>query len=129
MGLSSVRRWAYEFCLSQDELVKWELRRLYHRRQAYYTAHGFPDFPFLREMMCGPSLQIEVTTSLFQAQVRSEDGSYTWNIREDGLVWKEKLLEPGQLSDASLQRIEDRFRRKQELAQGAVPSCLACLRN
>ena len=29
--------------------------------------------------------KIEVTTSLFR-QVRSEDGSYTWNIREDGLV-------------------------------------------
>ena len=35
--------------------------------------------------------KIEVTTSLFQAQVRSEDGSYTWNIREDGLVWKEEI--------------------------------------
>lgn len=84
----------YEFTLSKDELVKWELRRLYYRQRAYYTANGrfTSDFSLLKgddEWTIDP--KIEVTTSLFQASVLSEDGTYTWNIREDGLIWREEV--------------------------------------
>ncbi len=81
-----------EFVLPEDELVKWELRRLYYRQRSYFAQHGryCPDFAVLKgaeEWSIEPRL--EVTTSLFQARVVRS--GYALNIREDGRVWVEHL--------------------------------------
>ena len=81
-----------ESVMHPDELIKWELRKLYYRQRNYYVGHGrfCSDFELLTgedDWRINP--QIEVTTSLFQAHVISQDGKYSINIREDGRVWEE----------------------------------------
>ena len=80
------------FELPPDELLKWELRRLYYRQRNYYAQHGSftSDFSLLKgtdEWRIEP--KIETTTSLFQASVSASDGKTRLNIREDGQLWEE----------------------------------------
>lgn len=82
----------HEFRLDPDEILKWELRRLYYRQRNYYAQHGrfCAEFSLLKgddKWTIDPV--IEITTSLFQAWVRSTDGKSRLNIREDGCFWKE----------------------------------------
>lgn len=81
-----------EFKLNPDELLKWELRRLYYRQRTYYAQHGvfstsFADLKGSDTWTIEPT--IEVTRSLFQASVLASCGKGYLNIREDGLIWKE----------------------------------------
>ena len=81
-----------EFTIPADEMIKWELRRLYYRQRNYYERHGqfCPDFGELRgsdSWTIEP--KIEVTRSLFQATVNSTDGRSAISIREDGCIWEE----------------------------------------
>lgn len=83
-----------EFAIPPDDLIKWELRRVYYRQRNYYDRYGrfCPGFDELKgddDWTIRPS--IEVTKSLFQASVISEDARSTINIREDGHVWEETL--------------------------------------
>lgn len=82
-----------DFAFHPDELLKWELRRLYYRQRNYYQEHGgfCADFALLKgEDTWSIKPTIEVTTSLFQASTASYDGRYSINIREDGYIWKER---------------------------------------
>ena len=81
-----------EFTIPADEMLKWELRRLYYRQRNYYERHGrfSADFEELRgndSWTIEP--RIETTRSLFQATVDSTDGRSTISIREDGYIWEE----------------------------------------
>lgn len=81
-----------EFQMDPDELLKWELRRLYYRQRNYYAQHGAfsNDFDLLKgddQWIINPV--IETTTSLFQASVLASDGRTRLNIREDGQIWRE----------------------------------------
>lgn len=81
-----------EFQLDPDELLKWELRRLYYRQRNYYAQHGVfsADFTSLKgEDQWTIDPVIETTTSLFQAWIVATDGRTRLNIREDGQIWRE----------------------------------------
>ncbi|WP_106769754.1 carbohydrate-binding family 9-like protein [Paenibacillus faecalis] len=80
------------FELPQDELLKWELRKLYYRQRNYYEVHGA--FATDKKLLMGDEVWsidpvIETTRSLFQITVPSSDGSGYFSIREDGKLWKE----------------------------------------
>ncbi|MFD2614938.1 carbohydrate-binding family 9-like protein [Paenibacillus gansuensis] len=80
------------FELPPDELVKWELRKLYYRQRNYYEAHG--RFTREAEKLMGDeswSIQptIETTSRSFLLSAPSVDGTATIYIREDGKLWKE----------------------------------------
>ncbi|WP_337104100.1 carbohydrate-binding family 9-like protein [Paenibacillus sp. YIM B09110] len=80
------------FELPADELIKWELRRLYYRERNYFEAHGHfsRDAKLLMGEDCW-SIEpiIETTSGLFQIKAPSSDGQSVFCIREDGMLWKE----------------------------------------
>ncbi|SEM72253.1 carbohydrate-binding family 9-like protein [Paenibacillus sp. OV219] len=80
------------FTLPADELVKWELRRLYYRQRNYFAEHG--------QYTADPSVlmgneswtiqpQIGMTSRLFQISAASADGQGTYYIGQDGKLWSE----------------------------------------
>lgn len=80
------------FTLPQDELIKWELRKLYYRQRNYFESNG----QFTQDvevLLGGEKLGIaptmEITRSLFQITAPSADGTARYCIREDGKLWKE----------------------------------------
>lgn len=80
------------FELPQDEIVKWELRRLYYRQRNYFAANG--EFTKDKDQLMGDDTWsidpvIETTRSLFQITASSTDGEGVYCIREDGKLWKE----------------------------------------
>lgn len=80
------------FELSEDERIKWELRKLYYRERNYYEKHG--EFTQDMKLLLGEELLsckpiIETTRSLFQITAPSSDGTALICIREDGKLWKE----------------------------------------
>lgn len=81
-----------EFELSRDEMIKWELRKLYYKQRNYYEQHGA--FTANAGLLMGEeawSIEpvIETTQSLFQITVPSADGQHMLCIREDGKLWRE----------------------------------------
>ncbi|WP_054955614.1 carbohydrate-binding family 9-like protein [Paenibacillus dakarensis] len=81
-----------EFELSRDEMIKWELRKLYYKQRNYYEQHGAftADAGLLMgEEMWSIEPVIETTRSMFQITVPSSDGLSMLCIREDGKLWKE----------------------------------------
>ncbi len=81
-----------------EEPVKWALRRIYYREQAYRDANGGyatelgdlgleGDKPMKPAGWSYPPV-LRITDSLFEAVYRNDDGE-SWHIRQDGLVWKE----------------------------------------
>ncbi|KKO53901.1 carbohydrate-binding family 9-like protein [Paenibacillus sp. DMB20] len=80
------------FELPQDEMIKWELRKLYYRQRNYFEAHG--KFTEDKKQLMGDDSWtvdpvIETTRSLFQITAPSSDGEGVFCIREDGKLWKE----------------------------------------
>ncbi|MCY9514269.1 carbohydrate-binding family 9-like protein [Paenibacillus apiarius] len=81
-----------EFEMPKDELIKWELRKLYYRERQHYAAHGCycNDFAVLKhDDAWGIDPIIETTGGLFQISARSHDGQGWIRIRDDGKVWSE----------------------------------------
>ncbi|WP_116189710.1 carbohydrate-binding family 9-like protein [Paenibacillus taihuensis] len=80
------------FTLPPDELVKWELRRLYYRQRNYYAEHGhYTMDPALLMGDEGWTIQprIEITSRLFQISAASVDAQSTYHIGQDGKLWQE----------------------------------------
>jgi hypothetical protein len=81
-----------EFKMSPDEIIKWELRKLYYRQRNYFVKHGTYCKSF-EELKGTDSFSImpviEITKSLFQISAPSHDENSIISIREDGYVWKE----------------------------------------
>lgn len=81
-----------EFNMSSDEIVKWELRKLYYRQRNYFEKHGRYSNSF-DELKGNDSFSIEpkveTTSSLFEISALSHDGKSRIFIREDGYTWKE----------------------------------------
>lgn len=80
------------FHMPADELIKWELRKLYYRQRQYYKDNGcFTDeFAELKgNDIWSIDPQIEVTSGLFQISEQASDGKRYIHIREDGKVWFE----------------------------------------
>lgn len=91
------------FEMPDDELVKWELRRLYYRQRNHYERHGAFTRDAAALMDDGPwrddgpwpdepwriAPEIETTGRLFQIRAPSPDGRSIYYIREDGKLWKE----------------------------------------
>lgn len=80
------------FELPQDEVIKWELRRLYYRQRNYYEAHG--EYTEDKKQLMGDDSWsidpvIETTRSLFQISAASSAGDGIICIREDGKLWRE----------------------------------------
>jgi hypothetical protein len=80
------------FELSPDEVMKWELRKLYYREHNFFAEHG--EFTTDVKVLMGSEQwsmtpTIETTSKWFQISTPSSDGSATLYIREDGKVWKE----------------------------------------
>lgn len=81
-----------EFVMNPDELIKWELRKLYYRQRNYFAQNGefCKDFELLKgEDAWTIKPKIEITSSLFQISASSSDGKSRINIREDGKTWRE----------------------------------------
>jgi hypothetical protein len=81
-----------EFKMSPDEVIKWELRKLYYRQRNYYAQHGsycksFEELKGEDSFSITPS--IETTSSLFQINAPSHDGNSIICIKEDGNTWRE----------------------------------------
>lgn len=81
-----------EFTIPQDEIIKWQLRKLYYRERNFYEKNGrysdnFDELKGKDQWIIEP--KIEVTSKLFQITAKSSDGLGYIYIREDGLVWKE----------------------------------------
>lgn len=81
------------FGLPPDELVKWELRKLYYRERNYFASHGEFTCDAARLMKDDERWSItpviETTRTLFQISAPSADGRSTLCIREDGKLWRE----------------------------------------
>lgn len=80
------------FDMPADELVKWQLRKLYYRERNYYEAHGHYAVTF--ELLRGEddwSIEphMEITSKSFHISALTTDGTARLYIREDGLLWKE----------------------------------------
>lgn len=81
-----------EFTMNPDELIKWELRKLYYRQRNYFASHGcyctnFEELKGEDNFSIKPI--IETTSSLFQMSAKACDGAGKICIREDGYTWKE----------------------------------------
>ncbi|MEK5058394.1 carbohydrate-binding family 9-like protein [Paenibacillus shunpengii] len=80
------------FCISQDERIKWELRKLYYleRNFAEQTGSYTEDLTRLGwSSELGINPEVYAAKHLFQITAAAADGSGTWIIREDGKLWKE----------------------------------------
>ncbi len=79
---------------SEDEKIKWELRKVYYAEQTYFLNYKtyssnllfhlqpIPGFKFPPDLVAGKDF--------FMATLRNKKNSVRWHIREDGLVWKGK---------------------------------------
>lgn len=81
-----------EFTMNTDEIIKWELRKLYYRQRNYFEKYGKYSKSF--EKLKGTDSfsivpEIETTSSLFQISASSHDGESRICIREDGYTWRE----------------------------------------
>lgn len=81
-----------DFEIPEDEIIKWQLRKLYYRQRNYYEKHGSfcGDFNQLSQgdnFTINPD--IEITSSMFQISTLSKDKKYRICIRQDGKVWRE----------------------------------------
>ncbi|WP_268626545.1 carbohydrate-binding family 9-like protein [Paenibacillus alvei] len=80
------------FQLTQDELIKWELRKLYYRQRQHYAAHGHYASTLsvlTNEEVCSIEPVIETTSGTFLMSAKSQDGLQWIRIQEDGKVWRE----------------------------------------
>lgn len=76
--------------IPEDELLKWELRRLYYQEHEYYDLHGC----FTNELdklqhsgwTCSVNPQIEITSHSFEISVLSGDKQRIVRIFSDGLA-------------------------------------------
>ncbi len=82
------------FNWNPDENAKWALRKLYYAERKYFRNHGAytPDFSILNvegEVPEGYSWppRISVTATLFEAVIKSPDGTKEMHISGDGRVW------------------------------------------
>lgn len=83
-----------------DELLKWQLRRLYYAQHSYYDRHGaftpelndlladLPEFPKL------PGLAVETTAHSFEMRCQSSDRMGEISIYSDGKVWNHENITP-----------------------------------
>ncbi|MCE5168463.1 carbohydrate-binding family 9-like protein [Paenibacillus profundus] len=81
-----------EFEMPKDELIKWELRKLYYRERQHFEEHGCycNDFAVLKhDDAWSIDPIIETTGGMFQISARSHDGQRWIRIQEDGKVWHE----------------------------------------
>ncbi len=85
-----------EFQKNPDEDIKWKLRQLYYRQREYRQAYDeySSSLANLKAEDIFPAgqlrkLTIQTTPSLYEI-IYSVDDSFSWHIRQDGLVWKEK---------------------------------------
>ncbi|QYR24058.1 carbohydrate-binding family 9-like protein [Paenibacillus sp. sptzw28] len=86
---------AEPFRLPPDELVKWELRKLYYRQRNRYAECG--EFTGDSALLMGGDSwticpTIEITGRLFEISAPSADERSIWRIREDGMLWKERSV-------------------------------------
>ncbi|MCM3782421.1 carbohydrate-binding family 9-like protein [Neobacillus mesonae] len=82
-----------EFAISQDEQIKWELRKLYYLQRNYGALKG----NFAKDLSLlewSPELNINPVVyagdRLFEISAVTADGAGKWIIREDGKLWKER---------------------------------------
>ncbi|WDH99643.1 carbohydrate-binding family 9-like protein [Paenibacillus urinalis] len=80
------------FCISEDERIKWELRKLYYLQRNFAEQTGSYTEDLTRlgwssELVIDP--EVYAGERLFQITTAAADGSGTWIIREDGKLWKE----------------------------------------
>ena len=82
------------FVTHGEEAAKWYLRMIYYKEINYFSKHGkFTNniSELELESMTVPGFVtpalIECTTSLFEASVKSEDGTKKISISKDGLTW------------------------------------------
>ncbi|WP_089153463.1 carbohydrate-binding family 9-like protein [Paenibacillus senegalimassiliensis] len=83
------------FTLPRDEIIKWELRRLYYRQRHHYASHGHfaDDLTRLKVEPSGEEFYpaLEAAGRIFLISSPSADGRHKWYIREDGQLWKEPI--------------------------------------
>ncbi|MBK3519318.1 carbohydrate-binding family 9-like protein [Carboxylicivirga marina] len=84
---------AFEF--NKDELVKWELYKVYYAQKLYYKTNG----AYAQELNQLNNLglsnlkyvkQLESTTSLFEGIASRLESDYNWHINNEGRTWKTK---------------------------------------
>nr|WP_275444647.1 carbohydrate-binding family 9-like protein [Paenibacillus sp. ACRRX] len=82
------------FELPDDELSKWQLRKIYYRQRDYYERYG----RFCEDLLTlqqdeqwfeSGTFKLSTTGGLFEASVPSTDGRTRLYIREDGKTWRE----------------------------------------
>lgn len=86
------------FIEKKEETAKWFLRRLYYKQRNYFSEHGtftnsIEKLGLEAQTIPGFTMPpvIEITTNMFEASIRSDDGSVKISIRQDGLVWEEQI--------------------------------------
>ena len=82
------------FIEKEEEVAKWLLREIYYAERIYFQTNGIfstelKDLGIELKPINGFSSppKIEITTNLFEASLRSDDGSQIVHIRYDGLTW------------------------------------------
>ncbi len=79
-----------DFTIPQDELIKWELRKLYYKQRAYFSQHGAfcsSIVDLAGDMGLTISPVIETTSGMFQITAPSADGLGEWVINHEGRVF------------------------------------------
>ncbi len=78
-----------------DEIIKWELRKVYHAQNKYFAKNrkyatrvtelglSLKDFPAAKQLPV-----IQTTDNLYEISLPSSNDGKLWHIRPDGLVWE-----------------------------------------
>jgi hypothetical protein len=83
-----------EFVFDEEELPKWELRKIYYAQKKYRKEHlkftsNLTELEFEGEYFNNPSIELTASKSDFLAKLKQTGTQKTWMIRADGFVWIE----------------------------------------
>jgi hypothetical protein len=74
---------AVPFIHKKEEVIKWRLRKMYYEEKKFFAVNN----KYTAEI-ADKELQVSINPLGFLITYKGEEG--TWNIREDGKVWKSK---------------------------------------
>jgi len=83
-----------KFVFNEDELCKWELRKIYYAQKRHKNLYGkFSDNLEVLEYdnaFCeDATIELKITKLDFRAKLKLPDSKKSWIIKSDGLVWSE----------------------------------------
>ncbi|MCK5705174.1 MAG: carbohydrate-binding family 9-like protein, partial [Cyclobacteriaceae bacterium] len=81
-----------EFVFSEEELIKWELRKIYYAQKDFNSKNGqyankLESLDVKIENCNNPSIAVSAFSNGYEASLKCDDSSKIWYIRQDSKVW------------------------------------------